>query len=314
MLAYIIRRILLVIPTMVGIIFIIFVIMELTPGDPALIMLGNKATPEAVQQIHEELNLDAPFFVRFFDYLVDLVKHGDMGTSYTTSRPVTQELMTRLPTTIKLATFSIIIAVVIGVPLGVISAVKQYSIFDIFGVATATILASVPPFWFGLMAILLFSLKFGLLPSNGTDSFVHYILPSVTLGATTLASLLRMTRATMLETLREDYINTVRAKGQTERAVVFAHGLKNAVLPVVTVTGMEFGWLLGGALVIEQIFSINGLGTLMIDAIRSQDLPVVMGSCIVLAFFFVLVMLLVDIIYALIDPRVRSRYVKGARV
>src|SRR5690554_1101420 len=132
MLAYIIRRILLVIPTMVGIIFIIFVIMELTPGDPALIMLGNKATPEAVQQIHEELNLDAPFFVRFFDYLVDLVKHGDMGTSYTTSRPVTQELMTRLPTTIKLATFSIIIAVVIGVPLGVISAVKQYSIFDIF--------------------------------------------------------------------------------------------------------------------------------------------------------------------------------------
>ncbi|WP_027363935.1 ABC transporter permease [Desulfotruncus alcoholivorax] len=306
---YIVKRVLIVFPTLLAIIFIVFGIMSLTPGDPARMMLGQQASPEAVARVNHELGFDRPFIIRYGDYVVKLLE-GDMGNSYRTGRPVFNEIISRLPTTAKLASAAILLAVMIGVPLGILSAVKQYSLYDITGTAAAMLMASIPGFWFGLMAILLFALKLGWLPSNGSDTWVHYILPAITLAIPVSASLLRLTRTTMLETIRQDYVRTARAKGQTEKKVIFHHALKNALLPVVTVAGLEFGGLLGGVVTIETVFSINGVGTLIIDAIRMKDVPQVTGCAIFLAFLFMMVMLIVDILYAYIDPRIRARYQK----
>ena len=307
MLRFICKRILVIIPTLLGIIFIVFGIMALTPGDPAKVILGEKATPEAIEKLNKEMGLDKPFLVRYVNYVLDLL-HGDMGNSYRSGREVSEEILTRLPTTIRLTIGAIVVAVCLGIPLGILSAVKQYSFFDIAGTMTAMMAASIPAFWLALLFILLFALKLGWLPSNGSESFRHYILPSLSLAIPTSASLLRLTRTQMLETIRQDYIRTARAKGQVERKITFRHALKNALLPVVTVVGMEFGFLLGGAVICEQVYSINGLGTLIINAIRMKDIPQVTGSALFLAFFFMLVMLLVDILYAYIDPRIRARY------
>lgn len=307
MLRFIAKRVLVIIPTLLGIIFIVFGIMALTPGDPAKVILGEKATPEAIETLTKELGLDKPFLIRYANYVWDLL-HGDMGNSYRSGRDVSQEILTRLPTTIRLTVGAIVVAVCLGIPLGILSAVKQYSFFDIAGTMTAMMAASIPAFWLALLFILLFSLKLGWLPSNGSDTFKHYILPSLSLAIPTSASLLRLTRTQMLETIRQDYIRTARAKGQVERKITFRHALKNALLPVVTVVGMEFGFLLGGAVICEQVYSINGLGTLIINAIRMKDVPQVTGSALFLAFFFMIVMLAVDILYAYIDPRIRARY------
>ncbi|ATW27911.1 ABC transporter permease [Candidatus Formimonas warabiya] len=307
---YVLKRILIVFPTLLAIIFIVFGTMNLTPGDPAQVILGQQATPEAVKKLNHELGFDRPFLVRYGDYVVKLVQ-GDMGKSYVNGRSVFEEIASRFPTTVKLAAFAILLAVLIGIPLGILAAVKQYSVFDILGTSAAMFMASMPQFWFGLLLILLFALTLGWLPSNGTDTWLGYILPAFTLAIPVSASILRMTRTTMLETQRQDYIRTARAKGQTEWKIVFHHALKNALLPVVTVAGMEFGWLLGGAVVIETVFSINGVGKLIIDSIRMKDVPQVTGCALFLAFFFMMVMLLVDILYAYIDPRIRARYQKG---
>lgn len=307
MIRFVIRRLLLVVPTLLGIIFIVFGIMAITPGDPAKVILGERATPEAVEKLNREMGFDRPFIVRYVNYVLDLVR-GDMGNSYRTQRSVSSEILSRFPTTIRLALGAGVLAALIGVPLGILSAVKQYSIFDISGTLIAMFAASIPAFWLSLMAILLFSLKLGWLPSNGSDTFRHYILPSVSLAIPSAASLLRLTRTTMLETIRQDYIRTARSKGQVERKITFRHALKNALLPVVTVVGMEFGFLLGGAVICEQVYSINGLGTLIVNAIRMKDVPQVTGCALFLAFFFMLVMLVVDILYAYIDPRIRARY------
>ena len=307
---YILKRVLILFPTLLAIIFIVFGTMNLTPGDPAQVILGQQATPEAVNKLNQELGFDKPFIVRYGDYVLNLVQ-GDMGKSYTNGRSVFDTIISRFPTTVKLATFAILLSVIIGVPLGILAAVKQYSVFDIMGTSAAMFMASMPGFWFGLMAILLFSLKLGWLPSNGLDTWQGYILPSLTLAIPVSASLLRMTRTTMLETIRQDYIRTARAKGQTEKKIIFHHALKNALMPVITVAGMEFGWLLGGAVVIETVFSINGVGKLIIDAIRMKDVPQVTGCALFLAFFFMMVMLIVDILYAYIDPRIRARYQRG---
>jgi peptide/nickel transport system permease protein len=307
---YIAKRLLILIPTLLAIIFVVFSIMSLTPGNPAQVMLGQQATPEAIAKLNRELGFDRPFLIRYGDYVLKLVG-GDMGESYTTGRSVFGEIVTRFPTTVKLASFAILLSVMIGVPLGILAAVKQYSLYDIMGTAAAMFMAAMPGFWFGLMAILLFALKLGWLPSNGNDTWIHYILPAFTLAIPVSASLLRLTRTTMLETVRQDYVRTARAKGQAEKKVILHHALKNALLPVITVAGMEFGWLLGGAVVIETVFSINGIGKLIIDAIRMKDVPQVTGCALFLAFFFTMVMLVVDILYAYIDPRIRARYQRG---
>lgn len=304
---YIIKRLLLLIPILLGVTFIVFSIMELTPGDPGSVLLGPYATKDAIDQLNKELGYDRPFIERYVLYIKNAA-HGDFGLSYRTKQPVFDEILARFPITLRIAIFSVILSVVIGIPIGILSAVKQYSAIDTVSRITAMLMASIPGFWLGLMGIILFSLKLGWLPSSGIESMAGYIMPSIAIALPSSASILRLTRATMLETIREDYIRTVRSKGATERIVIWRHALKNALLPIITVIGAEFGYLLGGAIVTETVFAVPGLGTLTVNAIRMKDVSMVMASIIFLATLFVLVILLVDLIYAYIDPRIRSRY------
>ncbi|MDO5062038.1 MAG: ABC transporter permease [Peptostreptococcaceae bacterium] len=305
---YILRRVMLLIPVIIGVTFIIFTMMYLTPGDPAKIMLGESAKAEDVARLRAELGLDKPYLVQFGNYVKKAVFQQDIGRSYITKRPVTQEVMTRFPVTLKLAAFSILIAVAIGIPVGIVSATKQYSLFDNISMVVALLGVSMPNFWQGLLLILLFSVTLGWLPASGFSSFKHMILPAVTIGTSTAAVITRMTRSSMLEVIRQDYIRTARAKGQIESKVVNRHALKNALIPIITVVGLQFGYLLGGAVLTESIFAVPGVGRLMVDSIKQRDFPVVQGAVLFIAITFSLVNLLVDIMYAYVDPRIRSQY------
>ncbi|MDR1966556.1 MAG: ABC transporter permease [Synergistaceae bacterium] len=306
---YIIRRVFLLIPMLLIVIFIVSFIMALTPSNPGILILGERADPAEIQKLNDELGYNDPFFVRYAKYVWNAA-HGDLGKSWKNDNPVIVEILRRLPTTVTLAVGSILIGLVVGLPLGVISAVKQYSPLDIGGTVFAMILASFPAFWIGMMLIILFSLKLGLLPSFGIGSIRHFILPWVTTSCAFIASQLRMTRTSMLEAIRMDYIRTARAKGQRERIVIMRHALRNALLPVVTILGMDFGSMLGGTVTIETVFSLPGVGSLIIEAIRMKDIPVVVGATVTLATSYTLLMLLVDILYAFIDPRIKARYIK----
>lgn len=304
---YVIKRVLIMIPILLGVSIIVFSIMSFTPGDPARLILGQSASQEAVNNLHHEMGLDDPFLVRYFRYLNDAF-HGDFGMSYRTQRPVFEEIFTRFPVTLRLAFTSIFLVILIGIPIGILSAVRQYSPMDIVSTVTAMLMASFPGFWLGLMMIILFSLKLGLLPSSGVDSIKGYIMPTIALALPIAAEVLRMTRSTMLETIRQDYIRTARSKGATEKMIIWRHALKNALLPVITVIGSEFGGLLGGTILIESVFAVPGLGSLVVNSIRSKDVPQVMAATIFIAFIFCVVLLLVDVAYAFIDPRIRARY------
>lgn len=305
---YVVKRLLFTIPVLIGVTFIVFTIMALTPGDPGRMILGQAAKQEAVAQLNHELGYDRPFFTRFFEYLKDIVTKLDFGESYRTRKPVFDEIWAKFPHTFKLAVFSIIFSSLIGVSLGILSAVKQYTFIDTFSTVMAMFFAAIPGFWLGMMLIYFFSLRFGLLPSSGIDSWQGFILPIVTLTLSGSASLLRLTRSTMLETIRADYIRTARAKGATQKIVIWRHALKNALLPVITVLGMHFGGLLGGAVITESVFAIPGLGNHIVSAIRQKDVPVVMAGSLFLAALFCLVMLAVDLLYAFIDPRIKAKY------
>ena len=305
---YIARRLLLLVPVIIGVTFIIFSMMYFTPGDPARIILGESAKAEDVSRLREELGLNDPYFVQFGNYVKKAVLEQDIGKSYVTKRPVVTEITDRFPTTLKLAAFSIIIAVVIGIPIGIISATKQYSLFDNVSMVLALIGVSMPNFWQGLLLILFFSVYLGWLPSSGFSSFKHMILPAITIGTSTIAVITRMTRSSMLEVVRQDYIRTARAKGQVESKVINHHALKNALIPIITVIGIQFGYLLSGAVLTESIFAVPGVGRLMVQSIKERDFPVVQGSVLFIAVAFSLVNLLVDILYAYVDPRIRSQY------
>ena len=304
---FILKRVLLMIPILFGVTIIVFTVMSFTPGDPARLMLGQAAPKEAVEQLREEMGLNDPFVVRYVRYMGDAL-HGDFGTSYRTGRPVFEEIFVRFPVTLKLALTSIALVILIGIPIGILSAVKQYSFLDVISTVSAMLMASIPGFWLGLMMILLFSLHLGWLPSNGIGSFSHYIMPTIAHPLPIAAEVLRMTRSTMLETIRQDYIRTARSKGATEKIVIWRHALKNALLPVITVIGSEFGGLLGGTILIESVFAIPGLGSLVVNSIRTKDVPQVMAATLFIALIFCVVLLLVDIAYAYIDPRVKARY------
>lgn len=304
---FILKRVLLMIPILFGVTIIVFTVMSFTPGDPARLMLGQAAPKEAVEQLREEMGLNDPFVVRYVRYMGDAL-HCDFGTSYRTGRPVFEEIFVRFPVTLKLALTSIALVILIGIPIGILSAVKQYSFLDVISTVSAMLMASIPGFWLGLMMILLFSLHLGWLPSNGIGSFSHYIMPTIALALPIAAEVLRMTRSTMLETIRQDYIRTARSKGATEKIVIWRHALKNALLPVITVIGSEFGGLLGGTILIESVFAIPGLGSLVVNSIRTKDVPQVMAATLFIALIFCVVLLLVDIAYAYIDPRVKARY------
>ncbi|MCL2602195.1 MAG: ABC transporter permease [Treponema sp.] len=304
---YILRRLGLLIPVIVGVMFVIFTLTYITDGDPATLMLGDQAPPEDIAALRVELGLEDPFFVQFARYIVN-VAQLDFGTSFTSRRPVFDEIIARLPTTLHLATMSIILAVVLGVPLGILSATKQYTIFDNGATVIGLLGVSIPTFWLGLMFILLFSVNLGWLPSAGFGTPVHWILPSFTIALMSMAIIMRMTRSSMLEVIRQDYIRTARAKGQKESAIIFRHALKNALIPVITVIGLQFGMLLGGAILTESIYAIPGLGRFMVDAIARRDFPVIQGGVLLIALAFSFVNLLVDVLYSYIDPRIRSQY------
>ena len=305
MLKYISKRIIYLIPVLIGIVFLVFTIMYFSPGDPAKLILGDRAPEEQVAALRHELGLDLPYYQQLFNYLQNAI-HGDFGNSYQLRMPVWDIIKLRFPLTLQLTTFTMLIAVLIGVPVGILSAVKQYSVIDAFSVIFALLMASIPAFWLGMLLMLLFSLNLGWLPSSGYEGVKWLILPSITLGFINCATIMRMTRSSMLEVVRQDFIRTARAKGATEKRVVFRHALKNAIIPVITVVGTAFGSSLGGAVVTETVFGLPGMGTQIITAIRQKDNPVVLASVIVIALAFSLVNLIVDILYTYVDPRIRD--------
>jgi peptide/nickel transport system permease protein len=303
MFIFILRRLLQMIPVLLGVVLVVFLIMQLVPGDPAVLLAGESATPEQVAEIRHQLGLDRPVIVQYFSYIKDLAM-GDFGTSVRSNRPVLDEILVRLPVTFELAFWSILVTIVLGLLAGIISATKQYSFADISLMIVALLGVSLPGFWLGLMLILYFGVKIQIFPVAGWGTFMHVILPALTLGTGGAAIVARMTRSSMLEVIKQDYIRTAKAKGVKAQIIVYKHALKNAMIPVITVVGLQFGALLGGTVLTETVFAINGLGRFIIDSIRMRDLPSVQGSILVCSAIFVLVNMFVDISYRLLNKRV----------
>ncbi|MFZ8813437.1 MAG: nickel ABC transporter permease [Thermus aquaticus] len=304
MTAYLLRRILIALPTLLGVVVLVFLMVRLAPGDPAVLLAGEFATPETLEAIRARYGLDRSLPEQFLIYLEALLR-GDLGESARSRRPVLEELKTYFPNTLELASAAILVAVLTGIPLGVLAALRPGSGLDLSVMVLALLGVSMPVFWFGLLAILIFSVGLGWFPVAGKGTLAHLVLPAITLGINATALLARMTRGTLLEVLSQDYIRTARAKGLAERVVIFKHALRNALIPVVTVVGLEFGTLLSGAVITETIFAWPGLGQLLVGSILARDYPVVQGAVLLVAITFVLINLLVDLLYAAIDPRVR---------
>ena len=313
MVKYILKRLLMMIPVLLGVTLVIFTLMAITPGDPAAMILGDSASKEDIEAMRETMGLDDPFLLRYFNFIFDAATKGDLGRSYVTKQPVTTTLLGRFPTSLTFAALVVCVSALIGIPLGIISATRQYSFIDKASMTVGLLGVSMPTFWLSMLMVLLFAVKLGWFPSSGFYGPYYWILPSVTLGFRFSASITRMTRSSMLEVIRQDYIRTARAKGQSERVVIWKHALKNALLPILTVMGLQFGNVLGSAVVTEQIFSIPGLGKLMVDSIASRDYPMVQGGVLLIAISFSFINLIVDILYALVDPRLRSMYGGGKR-
>ncbi len=332
MIRYIAQRLLMLIPVLIGISIITFVMIRLIPGDPARIMAGERATEEQVQRVREMWGLDKPLHEQYIIYMKNLAR-GNLGRSLKRNEAVTQELRWALPTTIELAFAAMFVAILIGIPAGIIAAYKQNSWWDLLVMVGSMVGISMPVFWLGLLLIYVFALKLGWMPPSGrlsvgikitpitgmytvdalitgnwrgfVDALKHLIMPAVAVGTIPMAVIARMTRSSLLEVLRQDYIRTARAKGLAERAVIFRHALKNAFLPVVTIIGLQLGTLLVGAILTETIFALPGMGRLIVDRILSRDYPVVQGAVLVFAATFVFINLIVDISYAYLDPRIR---------
>ena len=311
---YVIRRLLLMIPVVLGVSLIIFTIMHFIPGDPASNILGVGATPETIKQLNEQLGYNRPFLVRYVSYIYNAVFHLDLGTSYQNKLPVVGEIAKRLPISATLSFGSIVVAILIGVPLGVLSADKQYSLLDKIPTGIALLLAAIPAFIIGMLLMLVFSLRLRWLPVSGVSyGWKSYVLPVIALGLPYGSQQLRFTRSSMLETIRQDYVRTARAKGASARSVIWRHAMKNALMPVITIAGTSFGAMLGGAIATESLFGLPGLGTYISNGIKLKDVPAVMGGIMVYALLFSIIMLIVDISYAFVDPRIKSRYAEGGR-
>lgn len=338
MLNYILKRILMLIPVLIGVSIIVFLIMRVFSPDPAPIVLGQHATQEAVQAWRQANGLNDSIFMQYFHYITGALT-GDLGTSYYTKMPVTKEIFARFPATIELALVAIVIASLFGILIGVISAVKKNSIFDNAGMLIALIGVSMPIFWLGILLIIFFSGTLHWLPSNGRidpllqpafvtgfylidsliegnmDAFInalrHLVLPATALAMYSMAIIARMTRSSMLDTLQQDYIRTARAKGISEGRVIRKHALRNGLIPIVTVIGLQLGTLLGGAVLTETVFSWPGIGAYTVACILKSDFPVVQGVVLFIAFIFVMVNLIVDVIYAFLDPRIKYSKMKG---
>ncbi|MCU0590977.1 MAG: ABC transporter permease [Desulfobacterales bacterium] len=304
MLNYVIKRLFSMIPVLVGISILLFFMLRMLPGDPAQVLAGQMASPEEIETIRKQLGLDRPVYEQYLSYLGRLVRL-DLGRSARTQNPVIEEIWARLPNTALLAVVAIGLACLFGIPAGVISAVRPYTWVDYLVTMGALFGISMPVFWLGLMLVVVFAVVLRWLPAGGTGSWQHVVLPSVTLASFVVAFIARMTRSTMLETLSMDYISTARSKGLKEEVVVIKHALRNALIPIVTVVGLQFGLLLGGAVLTETVFAWPGIGRLIVDSILARDYPVIQGTILIFGLLYILVNLAVDILYVVIDPRIR---------
>lgn len=307
MLRYFVKRILWIIPIVLGVMLIVMILLELTPGEPARQILGNFATDEDVAELTAELGLDRPLLVRYFDYWVG-VFHGDIGTSYFTKGAVWTEMITKFPYTLLLVSVSMVLAIVIGIPTGVYAATHQNTWKDHVSIVISLFCVSMPNFWFALILVRIFALKLGWVPTIGIETWKGWILPSIAMAIAYSATLARQTRSSMLEQIRQDYVITARAKGQTEGKVIYKHALKNALIPVIVIIGSVFGASLGGSVISENIFGIPGLGSYTISALTSRDYPAVQGSVLFFTVMYSFILTLVDLVFALVDPRIKSQY------
>lgn len=309
MLRYILKRLLIIIPTMLGVLLIIFTINFFIPGDPAKLALGSNYTEEAYIAKRAEMGLDKSFAVRYVDYVVDIVTGFDLGTSYDSKRPVSNMIRSCIGVTIQLGLWSCLITVVLGVGIGIVSAVKQYSAIDYAATGFAVVFSAAPAFWIALMAMLLFCLKLRWFPASwSAGDWKSMVLPVLCMALSPISLVARITRTSMLDVINQDYIRTARAKGAKEKSVIFSHALKNALIPVLTVVGAQFTMVVGGSFIIESIFSINGIGKLLLTAINTRDYPVIQGTVLVLSFFVCIINLVVDVAYAYVDPRIKAQY------
>ena len=305
---YIAKRILWLIPVVVGVTFLIFTIMFFIPGDPVAIMLGSSVTQAEIEQAREMLGLNGSYLHRFWNYASGVFLRFDLGTSFQYGTSVTADMLTRFPRTFTLAVASMLISVCVGVPLGVIAATHQNTVSDRASMIVAMFGVSMPSFWLAILLVLLFSMKLGLLPSYGIGGLKFYILPAIANSFGGIAGFARQTRSSVLECIRADYVTTARAKGVSEKKGLMGHILPNSMIPIITYAGTQFSGLLGGAIVIENVFTIPGIGTYMVQAINYRDYGAVQGSVIFSAITFSVVMLIVDVIYAYVDPRIKAQY------
>lgn len=310
---YIVKRLLWMIPVVLGVTIVIFSIMHFVPGDPAVIILGTEATEAELEAKREQLGLSQPFMIQLGSYMKDVFLRFDFGNSYITNNSITKELLSRLPRTAFVGFVSMILMLIIGIPLGITAAVHQNGLGDRICMIIALIGVSVPSFWLGLLLVITFALKLGWLPASGIGGLQYYILPCVASAFGGIASLARQSRSSMLEVIRSDYVVTARAKGVSERKVIYGHALPNALIPIITVAGSHLAHIFGGSVVIENVFSIPGIGSYMVQAVNNRDYTVVTGSVIFLAVVFSLVMLLVDVVYAFVDPRIKAQYTSGKK-
>ncbi|MDR1481236.1 MAG: ABC transporter permease [Synergistaceae bacterium] len=310
---YVIKRLLFLIPTIFGVAFIIFLVMNITPGDPARALLGLSAPQADVDALNHELGYDLPFMQKYFNYLKNMIIHQDFGKSYYTKQSVFDEVWPRYIVTIKLALVGVLLSSLIGIPPGIYTAVKQYSLWDTIPSVIAFFIAAIPAFVFGLLMLFIFSLKLNWLPSFGATTIYHFIMPTLTIAIPPAAQVMRFTKSSMLEAIRQDYVRTARAKGASERTVIWKHALLNALLPVITQVGLSLGVLICGAVVAEKMFSIPGIGSLIVDRILFKDEPIILAGTILISICFTIVMLVVDMTYAFIDPRIRAKYTTGGK-
>ncbi len=305
---FVLKRLLLVIPTLLVVTFVVFLLINITPSNPGRIILGAEVPQELVDELNHELGYDLPVVQRYFHWLSRAVQ-GEFGESYYTGRDVFAEIGARLPYTLLLALLSLSLAIIIGLPLGVLCSVKQYSLADTALSTIAMFVAAMPTFWLGLLLLLQFALRWGIFPSGGIEAgWKSWVLPTVTLSMGYMASYLRYTRSAMLDNIRQDYVRTAQSKGCSPASVTWKHAFRNSMMTLITYTGISLSTLVGGAIVTESIFSIPGLGTMVVTAIRRKDVPQVLASLVVLGGFFLVMMLIIDILYAFIDPRIRAKY------
>ena len=309
MVLYIIKRVIMIIPIMIGVTFFLFMLLTLTPGDAALIVLGTNATDEQIQMFREQTGLDRPPMIQYFNYMVKVVS-GDLGKSFNTRQSVNVMIGDRAPTTLFLSLTSMVLTILIALPLGVFMAVKQNSLFDNSMRVLTIILTSMPVFWLAMMMILLFSVRLNWLPPSGLATFSAIIMPIVCLACQGITMCARTGRSSMLETINKDYIRTARSKGLRRGYIIRRHALRNAMLPMVSVYGRIIATCFAGSVVLEQVFGINGIGTMMLGALRQKDVPAIMGSIVISCLVISLVNLLTDITYAFIDPRIKAKYVR----